>query len=1456
MVIRNSVRVISALVAALFIFTIIFGCSRNVEIDAPISSEAIVSPFSSFRDIPYVTDEEIAAIEALQNQVDEFIFGVFLSTESFMGVDGEISGFSALFCNWLTELFDIPFRPEFYDGDDLWADFEAGIVSFTRERKPAGFNAQTFDLVGALASRPYTYFRLPDSTPISDIAQQRPLRVAFLENTPTQRIILPRANIAVAVNFNNLDDIYKALENGEIDAFIGDSSLEAAFDAIGTIESEIFLPLSYSPVSFATANPLYEPIISVFQKALLVPQGTRYLTELNYLGYKDYKRYKLFSRLTDEERAFLVYNSIIYIMVEYNNYPVSLFDSRTDQWQGIDFDIMHEVELLTGLEFRVFNDPYIDWNSMTEIIERGEVPMASDLARTREREGRFMWLEDSHLTTEYVLISRDDHRRISINEVLSVSIALSRGSGYTELFQGWFPGHRYTTMYENVAAANEAFINGETEMLMASRNTFLHLSQYMELPGYKINFIFEGSDYDSTFAFNKDELILYSIFTKALEFVDVDAIVSEWQTKTFDYRLRVAEAEQEAQRPWFIGVSVLAFLVIALVGVFLIKSRLDGRRLENLVSQRTAMLTTLFDAIPDLLFTKDSDLRFTFVNSAMLEHYNKKREDIVGKREDEIWESGTLDRDYDTLNQKVIDEGQIITLEEQIKHVDGSSKIYETIRIPVMVEGTVHSILGMARDITARKEMEKNLQDNINSAYRLNDALAEITKSNAIADGDLVAAAGEIAKKGCIATHADVVAVWIYSEEKNALVCMSAYSASKGKSITKIDYDMTKDEVYVARLLSERLCVVDNITDNAPEAYYAYNPDLCAMLEAPINIGGKFYGTISIEQEQSDTHPGGRKWTMDEQQFASSLADIMALAISGFERRVAREAAETASHYKSEFLANMSHEIRTPMNSIIGFSELAIDDQISPVTKDYLEKINENANGLLMIINDILDLSKIEAGKMEMDNIPFDMQELLSSCRTLIMPKAIEKNLLLHIYAEPSVNIRPLGDPVRLRQVLVNLLSNAVKFTNVGVVKLVVNILDKTSNSITMEFEVKDSGIGMTREQINRVFDPFTQAEAGTTRKFGGTGLGLSITKKILEAMGGEIIVESTPGVGSKFKFKLTFDAIDIKDAENVDKIMFDELEKPTFEGEVLLCEDNIMNQQVIIEHLSRVGLKTVLAENGEIGFLLVRERLQKNEKQFDLIFMDIHMPVMDGLEATELIRELDTGVPIVALTANIMSHDRELYEASGMSDYVGKPFTSQELWRCLMRFFTPIKWQKENKARAVENDDELYQKLINTFIKNNQNKYSEITEALDNGDIKQAHRLVHTLKSNAGQLVKTKLQIIADEVESCLKDGNNTVSVEQLTLLEKELNSALEDLAPLVSESESTPAEQLDETAASSLLSELEKLLIDKDPECLTLTSQLLKIKGSKELIRQMDDFEFDSALSELEALKRQLFS
>jgi len=568
-----------------------------------------------------------------------------------------------------------------------------------------------------------------------------------------------------------------------------------------------------------------------------------------------------------------------------------------------------------------------------------------------------------------------------------------------------------------------------------------------------------------------------------------------------------------------------------------------------------------------------------------------------------------------------------------------------------------------------------------------------------------------------------------------------------------------------------------------------------------------------------------------------------------------REEAESANRIKTAFLANVSHEIRTPMNSIIGFSELAQDDNTSPKTKQYLINISDNAKWLLNIINDILDSAKIESGKITLEHIPFDLQDVIAQCQSAILPKTVEKGIKLYCYAEPFTGKKLLGDPVRLRQVFMNLLSNAVKFTVAGTVKLLISIKASDDKCTVINFEVKDSGIGMSPEQISNIFEPFMQADDSITRKFGGTGLGLTITKNIIELMGGTLNAESTPGIGSRFSFDLIFDLIDDSADIPAQKLILNDIKKPTFNGELLICEDNGLNQQVICEHLARVGIKTVVAHNGKEGVDFVTERMQSGEKPFDLIFMDIHMPVMDGLEAALKISGLGVSTPIVALTANIMSNDLELYKANGMTDYLGKPFTSQELWKCLIKYLSAAEFSVVDRRRQSEEEDKSLKQLRVYFVKNNQTTFKSIIQALDAGDIKLAHRLTHTLKSNAGQIGEKRLQQIASETEIVISEGRNWLNEGQKNVLEAELKSVLERYAPLLVETDDkNRTETIDVERIREIIKQLEPMLIKNKPECMNLLDDIRTIPGAEELVRHVEEFEFKKAMDELHKLKEGL--
>jgi len=296
------------------------------------------------------------------------------------------------------------------------------------------------------------------------------------------------------------------------------------------------------------------------------------------------------------------------------------------------------------------------------------------------------------------------------------------------------------------------------------------------------------------------------------------------------------------------------------------------------------------------------------------------------------------------------------------------------------------------------------------------------------------------------------------------------------------------------------------------------------------------------------------------------------------------------------------------------------------------------------------------------------------------------------------------------------------------------------------------------------------------------------------------------------------------------------------------------MNQQMISEHLARVGLTTVIAENGKIGVDMVASRTKNGVKQFDLIFMDMHMPVMDGLQAASVILKMNLDVPIVALTANVMSNDIEIYRQSGMNDYVSKPFTSQELWRCLMKYFKPVKWDDVNEAQYNQSEDNLRQKLIINFVKSNNTVFDEIKAAISKGDTVLAHRLAHTLKSNAAQIGKSVLQRAAEEVERQLQNGVSPNPL-QMSALETELSAVLAELAPLFKQfsrnDDTSSLQPLAPQAMQDLLKKAEHLLDNSDPESLKLTGSLRRIPGSKKLIEQIEDLDFDAALKTLFELK-----
>jgi len=645
----------------------------------------------------------------------------------------------------------------------------------------------------------------------------------------------------------------------------------------------------------------------------------------------------------------------------------------------------------------------------------------------------------------------------------------------------------------------------------------------------------------------------------------------------------------------------------------------ERKEAEQALAHQKALLASLIDSIPDMVFYKDLDGVYLGCNPAFAEFAGRPPGEVVGSTDHDLFSADVAD--YFRRNDRLMLARQAPRHnEEWVAYPDGRRLLLDTLKTPYRgPDGELLGVLGVSRDITERKRVEEQL-------------------------------------RAAVALH----------ERTLATAATAVVMVDTGRRITEVNAAFCEMTGYAREEVVGRHCRILGGESCGSG---------CSLFDS------RHEGRLRRRQCEIRTRDGRVMSILKNADVVRNAAGRVTGGIESFvdvtELTAARAEAERASRAKSEFLANMSHEIRTPMTAILGFAEAVLNgcpgdcDHGRGDLREQLEIILHSGRYLLDLINDILDLSKIEADKLEVERIACSPRAIVGQVETLVQPRCEAKGLALDVAAEGALPETVVTDPMRLRQILINLLGNAIKFTDAGRVGLAMRLGTLPDGEPTLECDVTDTGIGMTEEQADRLFQPFSQADASTTRMYGGTGLGLAISKRLAAALGGDLrLVATRPGEGSRFRVTVAAGSLaGVRSVEpnglsaqtadaGADAAAIDET---PLSCRVLLAEDNPVNQKLVTMVLEKAGARVTVVDNGRLAVdaaLAARD----SGAPYDVVLMDMQMPVMDGYTATAALRERRYGGPIVALTAHAMAADRRRCLDAGCDAYASKPIDRAEL--------------------------------------------------------------------------------------------------------------------------------------------------------------------------------------------------
>ena len=914
----------------------------------------------------------------------------------------------------------------------------------------------------------------------------------------------------------------------------------------------------------------------------------------------------------------------------------------------------------------------------------------------------------------------------------------------------------------------------------------------------------------------------------------------------------------------------------------------DRKKAEQKILENRSFLNSLLNSIPIPVFYKDISGNYLGFNKAFEDFFGTTAKELVGKSVFDISPSERA-RIYHQKDIEVFENPDSIQVyESKVKNYHGQelSVIFQKAAL-LDNSGQVMGLIGAVFDITRRKALEESIQHKEarqKIIARISSSFINSTRDNIDAKINyMLAACGEFLK-------VDRAYLFKFSKDEKYLTNTHEWCASGVESAMDQlqDFPLSSTPMLKEKIHKRELMLVPDVDSlpDIPDKNILQAQQVKTVLCTPMVKSDALIGYLGFDWVRSVYDISD-----EEREMLNILGNILSDALIKVEIEKemiqARRQAEAANLAKSEFLANMSHEIRTPMNTITGMIHLARKTNPDPDMLNYLNKIDTSARSLLGILNDILDFSRIEAGKLELEKVAFSLDKLMTSLLDIVENNARQKGLILNCAIEPGTPDKYYGDSTRLLQILLNLTSNAIKFTDQGKISVHAAVHGYPPEEhvpgqlIDLIFSVSDTGIGIEQQKAEHLFDPFIQADASFTRRYGGTGLGLAITKQLVEMMNGSIDVQAAEGQGSIFTFRVQLETA------SADEQMEPSSSHTTIQNclqgkRVLLVEDNAINRELARELLLEMGVEVIEAANGSQGV-----RLAQSE-EFDIILMDIQMPEMDGIEATRKIRELETEAgqsrkPIIAMTAHAMAEDREKSLSAGMDDHLTKPVDPQKFYHILFKhlnmedFITQSHGHKcsmpdsssdrsnqdsdllpsslppfdiQAALRRTSNKPELLMRLLKNFTRQFADAPEQLNELVQDQNFKEAQIMAHTLKGLAGTLEADKLSLAASELEDALSQGNTADLDNLLDNLKTELAPAIEAARSVAIKSKTeeknkTKFQDTDPEQVRNHLHELKALIRSNNYRARKYLEEHKRIIASPENIN-----EIESACKALEAL------